>query len=173
METVIEGNNKIVHISADWMGHELDLSLEVPHWHAKLTRDSLMTEADLSATLPASAPPSRIPSPERPPACASSAADKPPPPADDADDRNATPASPAKAAKAAKAEETPVSRYIYHELLLYRAQCTSKWSCLAAAGGAPRVGQPGWASVCGHTPASPVLPLERAGRMHKEESFRP
>ena len=27
-----------------------------------------------------------------------------------------------------------------------------------SAGGAPRVGQPGWA--CGHTPASPVLPLE-------------
>jgi formate/nitrite transporter FocA (FNT family) len=37
-----------------------------------------------------------------------------------------------------------------------------KWSCLASAVGAPRVGQPGWA--CGHTPASPVLPLERAGR---------
>lgn len=34
---------------------------------------------------------------------------------------------------------------------------------LAAAAGAPRVvGQPGW--VCEHTPASPVLPLERAGR---------
>ena len=33
-----------------------------------------------------------------------------------------------------------------------------KWSCLAgAAGGAPRMGQPGW-RVCAHTPASHVLP---------------
>jgi len=39
----------------------------------------------------------------------------------------------------------------------------SEWSCLAgAADGAPRVGQPGWA--CEHMPASPVLPLEGAGR---------
>ena len=37
----------------------------------------------------------------------------------------------------------------------------SSWSCLAAAGRAPRVGQPGWACA---TPASPVLPLEGAGR---------
>ena len=45
---------------------------------------------------------------------------------------------------------------------IYTVVDSSKWSCLAAAGGAPRVGQPGWA--CGHTPASPVLPLEGAGR---------
>jgi len=32
---------------------------------------------------------------------------------------------------------------------------TSGELCLVAAGGAPRVGKPGWA--CGHTPASPVL----------------
>ena len=43
------------------------------------------------------------------------------------------------------------------------ASGVSKWSCLAAAGGAPRVGQPGWA--CGHTLASPVLPLKGAGRV--------
>ena len=39
----------------------------------------------------------------------------------------------------------------------------SEWSCLAAAGGAPRMGQPGW--TCGHTPASPVHPLEGAGHV--------
>ena len=41
------------------------------------------------------------------------------------------------------------------------SRVVSKRSCLAsAAGGTPRVGQPGWA--CGHMPASPVLPLEEA-----------
>jgi len=38
----------------------------------------------------------------------------------------------------------------------------SKWSCLAAADGTPRVGQPGWAVWT--RPPAPVLPLEGAGR---------
>jgi hypothetical protein len=114
METIIEGGNKIVHISADWMGHELELSLEVPHWHAKLTRGSLLSEADLSDGLPPSAPASRMPSPER---ALGPALDKPPARSDECASRRSSFAVNAEAAAA-----TPVSAGLsscrYTELVL-------------------------------------------------------